>query len=38
MRSHSTPSKKTLNEVWGLGVSVVEGDYFYTSSDDGTIR
>lgn len=38
MKSHYSPNKKSLNEVWGLAVNPNDQDQFYTCSDDGTLR
>lgn len=38
MRSHSSPNKRSLNEIWGLAVNPQDSDQFYTCGDDATLR
>lgn len=38
VKGHYTPNKKWTNEVWGLSMSPVNDDIFFTCSDDGTLR
>lgn len=38
MKSHSSPNKRSLNEIWGLAVNPQDSDQFYTCGDDATLR
>ncbi|CAD8171847.1 unnamed protein product [Paramecium pentaurelia] len=38
MKSHCSPNKRSLNEIWGLAINPQDSDQYYTCGDDGTLR